>query len=115
VSLYRHLVGIAVVAGPESLGMGHRTEFNIGLYAQEYQAHSDRPLLPLSPQNDFSDSFHDFLRIFLCSGSLWMPTYIAFPMNHNGGGNRIYDLVMRQEPKQARMCGVGGKGASFDS
>ncbi|KAH6912107.1 velvet factor-domain-containing protein [Coprinopsis sp. MPI-PUGE-AT-0042] len=38
-----------------------------------------------------------------------MPNFIAFPMNHNGGENRIYDLVMRQEPKQARMCGVGGK------
>jgi len=23
---------------------------------------------------------------------------------------RIYELVVRQEPKQARMCGVGGKG-----
>lgn len=23
---------------------------------------------------------------------------------------RDYDLVVRQEPKQARMCGVGGKG-----
>jgi hypothetical protein len=24
--------------------------------------------------------------------------------------SRVYDLVVRQEPKQARMCGVGGKG-----
>jgi len=24
--------------------------------------------------------------------------------------SRIYELVVRQEPKQARMCGVGGKG-----
>jgi len=24
--------------------------------------------------------------------------------------DRIYELVVRQEPKQARMCGVGGKG-----
>lgn len=23
---------------------------------------------------------------------------------------REYELTMRQEPKQARMCGVGGKG-----
>ncbi|KAG2005580.1 hypothetical protein CC2G_001974 [Coprinopsis cinerea AmutBmut pab1-1] len=23
--------------------------------------------------------------------------------------NRVYELIMRQEPKQARMCGVGGK------
>jgi len=23
---------------------------------------------------------------------------------------REYELVVRQEPKQARMCGVGGKG-----
>lgn len=27
------------------------------------------------------------------------------------GRRRIYELVVRQEPKQARMCGVGGKGA----
>jgi hypothetical protein len=26
------------------------------------------------------------------------------------GRRRIYELVVRQEPKQARMCGVGGKG-----
>ena len=25
--------------------------------------------------------------------------------------NRDYELTVRQEPKQARMCGVGGKGA----
>ncbi len=25
--------------------------------------------------------------------------------------DREYDLVVRQEPKQARMCGVGGKGS----
>ena len=25
---------------------------------------------------------------------------------------REYELTVRQEPKQARMCGVGGKGAS---
>lgn len=27
------------------------------------------------------------------------------------GRRRIYELIVRQEPKQARMCGVGGKGA----
>lgn len=26
--------------------------------------------------------------------------------------DREYELTVRQEPKQARMCGVGGKGAS---
>ena len=36
------------------------------------------------------------------------------PANHASAAppDREYDLVMRQEPKQARMCGVGGKGAS---
>lgn len=29
---------------------------------------------------------------------------------HGHGTNREYDLIVRQEPKQARMCGVGTKG-----
>ena len=29
---------------------------------------------------------------------------------HHVYHDRIYELVVRQEPKQARMCGVGGKG-----
>ena len=31
---------------------------------------------------------------------------------HGHGQNREYDLIVRQEPKQARMCGVGTKGAN---
>jgi len=30
--------------------------------------------------------------------------------SYNPDHRRIYELVVRQEPKQARMCGVGGKG-----
>lgn len=29
---------------------------------------------------------------------------------YDPGRRRIYELIVRQEPKQARMCGVGGKG-----
>jgi hypothetical protein len=33
-------------------------------------------------------------------------TWIPAPLN-----DREYELTMRQEPKQARMCGVGGSSA----
>lgn len=29
------------------------------------------------------------------------------------GLHRVYELIVRQEPKQARMCGVGGKGRDY--
>ena len=29
--------------------------------------------------------------------------------------SREYELIVRQEPKQARMCGVGGKGPFLHS
>ena len=35
---------------------------------------------------------------------------ISFPTLYPSSIARIYELVVRQEPKQARMCGVGGKG-----
>ena len=37
-----------------------------------------------------------------------MPSF--HPCSYNHDHRRIYELVVRQEPKQARMCGVGGKG-----
>lgn len=37
-----------------------------------------------------------------------MPSF--HPCSYNHDHPRIYELVVRQEPKQARMCGVGGKG-----
>jgi len=37
--------------------------------------------------------------------------YAASNVINANPSDRIYELVMRQEPKQARMCGVGGKGA----
>ncbi|KAF8814495.1 hypothetical protein BYT27DRAFT_6966287 [Phlegmacium glaucopus] len=36
-----------------------------------------------------------------------MPSF--HPCSYNPDHRRIYELVVRQEPKQARMCGVGGK------
>lgn len=30
-----------------------------------------------------------------------------------GNANREYELIVRQEPKQARMCGIGTKGECF--
>lgn len=39
---------------------------------------------------------------------LSMPSF--HPCSYNHDHPRIYELVVRQEPKQARMCGVGGKG-----
>lgn len=40
------------------------------------------------------------------------PQYLAWSTHGSSDlrHHRIYELVVRQEPKQARMCGVGGKG-----
>ena len=57
-------------------------------------------------------------------GTLHIPflsSYFSFsmpffhPCSYNHDHPRIYELVVRQEPKQARMCGVGGKGIYFKS
>ena len=40
-----------------------------------------------------------------------MPSF--HPCSYHHDYRRIYELVVRQEPKQARMCGVGGKGTYY--
>ncbi|KAI0341168.1 hypothetical protein BDW22DRAFT_333781 [Trametopsis cervina] len=37
--------------------------------------------------------------------------HATLPSEHYDRENLEYELIVRQEPKQARMCGVGGKGS----
>ncbi|KAI0799710.1 hypothetical protein BC629DRAFT_1498199 [Irpex lacteus] len=37
--------------------------------------------------------------------------HATLPSEHYDRDNLEYELIVRQEPKQARMCGVGGKGS----
>ena len=52
---------------------------------------------------------HHSLLLFLSQMHSFHP--YSYIYNHR----RIYELVVRQEPKQARMCGVGGKGIIIHS